>query len=122
MINIATILGRVGRKETKTTKNGGQMTVLSIATTNNFKDSEGKQQTTWHNVNCFSKLSDFVEKKVNVSDIVFVRGQICNSKVLKDNKESYIYSLHADEVRVIPQKQRENSMMPMVSTGDDWFY
>lgn len=105
MINSAMLLGRVGKKNTRILKNGGEVTVISVATTKKYRDRSGENQelTTWHNVNCFSKLSEIATKYVNVGDIVFVQGEIQNKKIEQGEKAGqYMYSIHANEIKFIP--------------------
>lgn len=106
MINTATLLGRVGKKETKPLKNGGDITVLFIATSKKYKDSSGQaqEQTTWHNVNCFSKLSDIASKYVHVGDLIVIIGEIQNRKIESGERAGqYIYSITANEIKFIPK-------------------
>lgn len=106
MINTAMLLGRVGKKDTKTLRNGGEVTVLSVATSKKWKDSSGtsQEQTTWHNVSCFSKLAEIANKYVHVGDLVFVQGEIQNKKVESGERAGqYMYSLHASDIKFIPK-------------------
>ena len=68
MINEAILVGHVGKKDTKTLKNGTEFTMLSVATTTRYVDSKGEKQqrTTWHNINCFNKLAEIAAKYVHV--------------------------------------------------------
>jgi single-strand DNA-binding protein len=112
MINIAIIQGYVGKKETKTLNNGSDVTMLSIATSKRFKDAQGnpKEQTTWHNTSCFGKLCEIVEKYVQIGDLVHVRGEIQNKKIEHGDKAGqYIYSLHANEVQIVPKGNKADS-------------
>lgn len=111
MINVGIILGRVGKKETKPLRNGGELTVLSIATTKNIKDISGKstEVTTWHNVQCFSKLSEIATKYIRIGDLVYVQGEIQNKKIEEGfSAGQYSYSIHANEVRFIPTGNKED--------------
>jgi single-strand DNA-binding protein len=106
MINVGTLLGRVGKKDSKTTKNGVNVTVLSIATSKKYKDSQGTAQeiTTWHNVNCFSKLADVATKYVHVGDLIYVTGEIQNKKIESGERAGqYMYSIHANDIKFIPK-------------------
>ena len=106
MINVAMLLGRVGKKMNKPLKNGTEITVLSVATNRKYKDSKGMhvEQTTWHNVSCFSKLAEIANKYVAVGDLVFVQGEIQNKKVESgDRAGQYMYSIHANEIKFIPK-------------------
>lgn len=111
MINEAILIGNVGKKETKTLNNGGEITVISIATTTKYKDSSGTKQVriTWHNVNCFSKLSDIANKYVHVGDIIYIRGEINNKKIEQGERAGqYIYSVTAQDIRFLPNKKQTN--------------
>lgn len=111
MINTAMLLGRVGKKDTKQLRNGGEVTVFSIATSKKYKDSQGQaqEQTTWHNVNCFSKLSEVASKYVHVGDLVFVQGEIQHKKIESGERAGqYAYSVHANEIKFIPKGKSEN--------------
>jgi single-strand DNA-binding protein len=111
MINEAILVGRIGRKETKQVKNGGELTVLSLATTHKYKDASGEQKavTTWHNVHCFSKLSEIATKYVHVGDLIYVRGQIQNKKIEQGEKTGqYIYSVTANDIKFLPSVKKPN--------------
>jgi len=116
MINTAVLVGRVGKIETNIAKNGNQMTNISLVTTKNYVNSKGKseEQTTWHNVNCYSKISDYVAKRVNVGDLLYVIGEIQNKLVTQDGNDCYVYSLHADKVKIIQKSHK----LPTIKNGD----
>jgi single-strand DNA-binding protein len=112
MINEAILVGHVGNKDTKTLKNGGEITVISIATSTKYKDSSGEKQvrTTWHNINCFSKLSEIAAKYVHVGDVIYVRGEINNKKIEQGDKAGqYIYSVTAQDIRFLPSAKKKDS-------------
>jgi single-strand DNA-binding protein len=112
MINMAMLLGRVGNKDTKTLRNGNEVTILSVATSKKFKDATGQvqEQTTWHNVNCFSKLCEIANKYVHVGDLVFVQGDIQNKKIeAGDRAGQYVYSIHANAIKFIPKGNKSES-------------
>lgn len=112
MINQAMLLGRVGKKDNKQLRNGGEMTILSIATSRKYKDSSGAQQeqTTWHNVSCFSKLAEVANKYVHVGDLVFVQGEIQHKKIESgDRAGQYAYSVNANEIKFIPSGKKSDS-------------
>lgn len=112
MINQAMLLGRVGKKDNKQLRNGGEMTILSIATSRKYKDSTGAQQeqTTWHSVSCFSKLAEVANKYVHVGDIVFVQGEIQHKKIESGERAGqYAYSVNANEIKFIPSAKKQDS-------------
>ena len=79
MINQVTLLGRVGKDpEIRYTKDNQAVAMFSIATSEKWKDKDGKTQenTTWHNVQAWEKQADLVEKYVKKGDLLFVQGKI----------------------------------------------
>lgn len=115
MINVAMLVGRVGKKDNKTLKNGGTITVLSLATSKNYRDSSGKSQqtTTWHNVSCFNQLSEIANQHIHVGDLVFVQGEIQNKKIESGDKAGqYMYSIMANKVQLIPTGKKNAESKP----------
>jgi single-strand DNA-binding protein len=111
MFNSATLLGRVGKKNSQTLKNGNQVTVLSVATSKKFKDSQGipQEQTTWHRVSCFGKLQEIAGKYVQVGDMVFLQGDIQHKQIESGEKAGqFMYSINANELRFIPKGTKDS--------------
>ena len=112
MINEAILVGHVGKKETKTLNNGGEITVISLATSTKYKDSSGEKQvrTTWHNINCFSKLAEIAAKYVHVGDQIYIRGEINNKKIETGERAGqYIYSVTAQDIRFIQSAKKKDT-------------
>jgi len=110
MINEAILVGNVGRKEAKQLKNGGELTVIALATTTKYMDSSGERQTrtTWHNVNCFNKLAEIAAKYVHVGDAIYIRGEINNKKVESGERAGqYMYSITAQDIRFLPNGKKK---------------
>ncbi len=101
MINAAMLLGRVGKKDTKQLKNGGDLTVLSIATSKRYKDASGQaqEQTTWHNVSCFSKLSEIANKYVQDLLAGLVEGLLGGKVPVSASDQSLISYLQNRDYR-----------------------
>lgn len=112
MINKVTLLGRVGKKDYKQTKNCSFLCNLSIATSRKYIDSHGMQKeiTTWHNVNFFNKLADITNKFVNVGDLVYIEGEISNRKIEENGVNRVIHSIVGNEVKFIPTGRKDNSL------------
>lgn len=109
MINTAILLGRVGKKETKSMKNGGEFTVFSLATSHKYKDSSGSNQeeTTWHNINCFGKLAEIAAKYTHVGELVYIQGKIQNKKIESGERAGqYVYSVIASEIKLLPSAKK----------------
>jgi single-strand DNA-binding protein len=112
MINKASLLGRVGKVDSKPLKNGSSMTSVSLATTRKYNDAAGVKQeiTTWHHVNFFSKMADVAAKYVHVGDLIYVEGEISHKKIESGEKTGqWSYSLTASDVKFITSSNKSAS-------------
>ena len=117
-------MGRIGKKDFKDLKNGGHLCMLSVATSRKYIDSQGQsqEQTTWHNVNFFGKLSEIVQKYGHVGELVYIEGEISNKKIDDGNGGSkYVYSIVGNEIKFIPsgKKREEQQEAPKAAQWDD---
>lgn len=109
MINKATLLGRIGKKDIKDIKTGGFMVNLYMATTKKYKDSTGEphEVTTWHNVNFFHRLADIVKAYAHVGNLVYIEGEINNKKLEYGvNAGQYHYSITGSEIKFISASKK----------------
>ena len=109
MINEATLIGRVGKKDIRTLKNGSEMATLYLATSNQWTDKSGvkQEQTTWHNVNFFDKLSEIVNKYAHVGNLVYIKGQINHKQIPEGEKKGqWSYSITANQIKLLPSNKK----------------
>jgi len=113
MINQGTILGRIGKIDTKTTSSGVKITNCSIVTSKKFvKNGEKTEKVTWHNVTLFNKLSEIAEKYVNVGDLVYIQGEMDNQKYKgQDGLERTRSFIIAHDLKLMP-KSKEHPAVP----------
>lgn len=117
MINKAILLGRVGQKEFKPTKNGSFICKLSIATNKNYIDSNGvkNQVTTWHNVNFFGKLAEICNQHLHVGYLVYIEGEITNRKYEENGVNKVSHSITGTEVKFIPNGRKGEPANPEIT-------
>jgi len=110
MIAKAILLGRIGFKKTGSTREGVPIVTLSIATNKVYKTTKGekKESTSWHTVNCFSKLADIAGKYANVGNLIYIEGNINSQKTEKEGAEKWVYSVTASEIKLLPNAKQEN--------------
>jgi len=103
----AIILGRVGFKEVKQTKNGNAMCKLSIATDRRWKDSSDNKckETYWHSVTFFDKMADIADKYTEVGNQVYIEGNIQHKKVEDGGISKYYYSVMGTNIELLPNKK-----------------
>ena len=82
-VNKVIILGNVGRDpEVRVTQDGGNVTNISVACTEKYKDKQGEQKeiTEWINVVFFGKLAEIAGKYINKGSQVYVEGKLKTDK------------------------------------------
>lgn len=122
MINEATLIGRIGKKDSKTLKNGSEMALLSIATSRKWIDGNGQQQenTTWHNVNFFNKLAEIVNKYAEVGGLVYIKGEINNKQITSGEREGqWAYSITGNQIKLIPTGAKKDKESKPDKKQDD---
>lgn len=107
MINQATLLGRVGKIDTRPMNNGQTITNISMVTTKKFtKDGQKQEKVTWHNITCFSKLSEIAEKWVHVGDLLYIQGEMDMQKyTTKDGIERTKFYIIAHDLTLMPSSK-----------------
>ncbi len=97
-INKVELLGRVGTDPEMTyTPNGAAVAKLRLATDRYRRD--GENGTDWHNVVCWSKTAEAVNRYVGKGDRVYIAGRLVqNSWEGEDGRRRHRTEVHASEV------------------------
>lgn len=105
MVNQGTILGRVGKIDTKTTTSGMKITNISMVTSKKFvKDGEKQERVTWHNVTLFAKFAEIAEKYVSIGDLLYVQGEMEHQKyTTPDGQERMKHFLIVNDLKLMPR-------------------
>ena len=122
MVNKAILVGRIGHKEFKLTRTGTPMCQLSIATEEKWLDSMGNQKklTTWHNVNLYDKRAEVANKYTLVGDVTYIEGKINHNKIEQDGKSSFMYSVTAEKIKLLPNPRKENATHEKEGNAEDY--
>jgi len=83
MINKVILIGNIGAKpEIRKTQNGDNVATFTIATSENWKDQQGQQQTRteWHKIVIFGKLTQIVESYLDKGSKIYIEGQLRTRK------------------------------------------
>jgi single-strand DNA-binding protein len=93
-VNKVIIVGRLGTDpEVKTVSGGNQVARLSVATSENWTDREGKKQerTEWHRVVVWGKLADLCGKYLSKGRQVYLEGRL-QTRSWEDNQGQKRYT------------------------------
>lgn len=121
MINMAQVLGRVGKIDTKSTSSGVKITNCSLVTSKKFtKNGEKTEKVTWHTITLFNKLAEIAEKYVNVGDLLYIQGEMDNQKYTDANgQERTKHFIIAHELKLMP-KTKEHAPAPKENKSTDF--
>ena len=108
MVNKVYLLGRLGKDPVlKSFSNDNVIAEFSLATSDNYKDKEGKwvEVTDWHNIKLpYKSLAERAEKYLKKGSQVFVEGKIKTRTYEKDGVTKYITEIVVDTLRMLDKK------------------
>ena len=113
-VNKVIIIGHVGQdpevRYTGNASNGAKVAQLRVATTEKYKDKEGKVQevTEWHSVVLWRSLADVVEKYVKKGTQVYVEGKL-QTRSWEDNAgaKKYATDIVAQSLQLLGKREAD---------------
>lgn len=108
-LNKVIIIGNLGRDpENRYLPSGEQVTHISVATTESWKDKSGEkqEQTEWHRCVFFGKLAEIAGQYLKKGSQVYVEGKLRTQKYTdKDGIERYQTNIIASTMQMLGSKQ-----------------
>lgn len=109
MINKVILIGRLGKDPVvKHFQNDNAIAEFSLATTENYKDKEGKWQeiTDWHNIKIPNKfMAERAEKNLRKGSQVFIEGKLrTRSYDDKDGNKRYVTEVVVEQFRMLDKR------------------
>ena len=103
MINRVTLVGFAGKDpETRQTSNDKQVSNFSLATTETYsRNGEKLQDTQWHNIVAWNKLSEIAEKYIKKGQQLYIEGRIKTRSYESDGTTKYITEVLADKILML---------------------
>jgi len=112
-VNKVILIGNLGKDpEVRHLENGATVASFSLATTESYKDKEGKkvQQTEWHNIVVWRKLAEIAEKYLNKGSKIYLEGKIrTRSWEDKEGNKKYTTEIIGDTFTMLDGKKDEFS-------------
>ena len=113
-VNKVILIGFVGKPpEQRVFGSGESVTSFSLATSEKYKDKSGewKDQTEWHNISCFGKLSEIANKYVTKGTQVYVEGKIKTNKYTdKSGVEKYSTNIVVSSLQLLGSKEASKEL------------
>ena len=108
MVNRVQLLGRLGKDPVvKHFSENNAIAEFSLATTESYKDKEGKwvEVTDWHNIKIpFKNMAERAEKFLKKGSLVFIEGKIKTRSYEKDGATRYITEIVVENLRMLDKK------------------
>ena len=114
MVNKVFLIGRLGKDPViKHFQNDSAIAEFSLATTESYKDKEGKwvEITDWHNIKMPNKfMAERAEKFLKKGSLIHVEGKIrTRSYDDKDGNKRYITEIIVEQFRMLDKKSEGGS-------------
>ena len=105
--NKVTLIGRTG-KDVETVKfENGQLAKVSLATSEHYTNAKGEkvEETQWHNLICYGKTAEIMQKYVEKGKEIAVEGKIMyGSYEDKDGQKRYTTEIRVEELVLLGSK------------------
>jgi single-strand DNA-binding protein len=121
-VNKVIIIGNLGRDpETRYMPDGGAITNISVATTEQWKDKNGEKQekTEWHRVAFFGKLAEIAGEYLKKGSQVYVEGRLQTREWEKDGVKRYTTEIVANQMQMLGSRQGMGGAAPERDPGGE---
>ena len=106
--NRVQLIGNIGKEpEVKTFDSGKTKASFSLATSENYTDTEGKKvtDTQWHQIVAWGKTADYIESYLDKGNRIAVDGKLIHRSYNdKDGTTRYITEVLVNEVLLLTTK------------------
>lgn len=124
MLNEVQLIGYLGADpEIRYTKEGEAIANLRIATSDSWKDKDGKKQerTEWHRVVMFSKLAEIAGEYLTKGSLIYTKGRLQTHSWEKDSETRYTTEIVANSMKMLPsgKKSDVDDHLATVDSSDD---
>ena len=105
-INQVIIIGRLGADpETRHFSNGGSVTNISVATSEQWTDKntgEKREATEWHRISLFNRLGEIAAQYLKKGSQVYIEGSLRTRKWQDQNgQDRYMTEIHAQKMQIL---------------------
>ena len=103
-VNKVILVGYVGKDpEVRYLDGGVAVARFSFATTESYKNKEGKKidQTEWHNIVLWRAVAEVAEKFVRKGSHLYLEGKIRSRSYGEENNKKYITEIIADTMQML---------------------
>lgn len=115
-VNKVILVGNLGRDpESRTFPNGDQVTNVTIATTDKWRDKQTgdmKEATEWHRVAFHGRLAEIAAQYLRKGSQVYIEGSLRTRSWEKNGVKQYATEIRADQMQMLGNRQAGGSQQP----------
>lgn len=124
-VNKVIIIGNIGNDpETRQFNNGGNVTNISVATSEQWTDKqsgEKKEATEWHRIVLFNRLGEIAAQYLRKGSKVYIEGSLRTRKYQdQSGQDKYITEIRAEQMQMLdgqsegqaPNNNQQNNNRP----------
>lgn len=109
-VNKTITIGTLGADpEVKQFANGGSVTTISVATSEQWNDKqtgERREQTEWHRISLYNKLAEIAAQYLRKGSQVYIEGSLRTRKYQDQNgQDRYVTEIRADQMQMLGGNQ-----------------
>ncbi len=112
-LNKVTLIGNLGKNpEIQTLEGNIKVAKFSLATTENYKDSNGQNHsnTDWHNIILWRGLAEFAHSYLHKGSLVYVEGKLkTRSYDDRDGQKKYVTEIMAENILLLDKKETDGN-------------
>lgn len=110
-LNKVMVIGRLGRDpEIKYSQSGLAVCNFSVATSESWADKttgEKQEKTEWHNIVCFGKQAEIIEKYLSKGSQVYLEGRLQTDQYEKEGQTHYMTKIVVNNFQFIGGKEKQ---------------
>lgn len=118
-INKVILIGHVGKNpDTRHMPSGGEVTNLTLATSESWKDKntgEQQERTEWHRVVFFNRLAEIAEEYLRKGSKVYIEGSLRTREWEKDGVKRYTTEIVANEMQMLDSRSGQDQDSPPIA-------
>lgn len=108
-VNMAIVVGFVGDSpRVNTTQSGRKVASFTIATTEKGYTTQSGQvipdKTEWHNIVCWGKTADIVERFVRKGSSLYIQGKMRTRSYEKDGQTRYVTEIECEVMQMLDKR------------------
>jgi len=111
-LNKVMLIGNLGKDpELRTTASGQSVVNFTVATSEKYKDKDGKtvERTEWHNVTMWGRLAEIADQYLSKGSTVYIEGCIQTQKYEKDGITKYMTNIIGQTMQMLGGKSEQPS-------------